>query len=111
MTDDTPILSAHIEDTLQAIAKLHADHRQRAGRLHRVVEWLTALISRPRFVAVRVSGNLLTASTNRSTSCGRPAMRRVLASSINGHDVCGRGSDRDRNGRTGVCRPCTANTA
>ena len=27
MTDDTPILPAHIADTFQAIAKLHADHR------------------------------------------------------------------------------------
>ena len=27
----TPILPAHIEDTIAAIAKLHADHRLQAG--------------------------------------------------------------------------------
>ncbi len=70
MTTDTPILPAHIEDTLQAIAKLHADHRQSAGRLQRVVERLTGLIGRPRFiaaltvvVALWVGGNLLAAWT------------------------------------------------
>lgn len=68
MTTDTPILPAHIEDTLQAIARLHADHRQGAGRLQRIVERLTALIGRPRFiaaltvvVALWVGGNLLAA--------------------------------------------------
>ncbi len=48
---DTPILPAHIEDTIQAIAKLHADHRQEAGRLQRMVERLTAWIGRPQFIA------------------------------------------------------------
>ena len=52
MADDTPILPAHIEDTLRAIAKLHADHRQSAGKLQRLVEQLTALIGRPLFIAV-----------------------------------------------------------
>ncbi len=52
MTEDTPILPAHIEDTLQAIAKLHADHRRSAGKLQRLVEQLTALIGRPLFIAV-----------------------------------------------------------
>lgn len=72
VTTSTPILPAHIEDTLQAIAKLHADHRQSAGRLQRVVERLTALIGRPRFIALLtvvvtlwVGGNLLTAWTGR----------------------------------------------
>ena len=51
MTDDTPILPAHIEDTLRAIAKLHADHRQGAGTLQRTVERLTAFIGRPLFIA------------------------------------------------------------
>jgi uncharacterized membrane protein len=66
MVDDTPILPAHIEDTLRAIAKLHADHRQEAGALQRLVERLTAWIGRPQFVALLtvvigfwVSGNLL----------------------------------------------------
>ncbi|WP_158746855.1 DUF1003 domain-containing protein [Acidisphaera sp. L21] len=47
----TPILPAHIEDTIQAIARLHADHRQEAGALQRVVEHSTAWIGRPRFLA------------------------------------------------------------
>ena len=51
MVDETPILPAHIEDTIQAIAKLHADHRQEAGTLQRLVERLTAWIGRPRFIA------------------------------------------------------------
>ncbi len=50
MVDETPILPAHIEDTIQAIAKLHADHRQEAGALQRLVERLTAWIGRPSFI-------------------------------------------------------------
>ena len=49
--DDTPILPAHIEQTIQAIAKLQADHHQEAGTLQRLVERLTAWIGRPRFIA------------------------------------------------------------
>jgi uncharacterized membrane protein len=52
MVAETPILPAHIEETLQAIAKLHADHRQEAGTLQRVVERLTGWIGRPQFIAV-----------------------------------------------------------
>ena len=52
MSEATPILPAHIEDTLQAIAKLHADHRQGAGKLQRTVERLTAFIGRPLFIAL-----------------------------------------------------------
>lgn len=48
---ETPILPAHIEDTIQAIAKLHADHRQEAGTLQRSVERLTAWIGRPQIIA------------------------------------------------------------
>src|ERR1700712_4601917 len=66
MVSETPILPAHIEDTLRAIAKLHADHRQEAGALQRLVEGSTAWIGRPQFVAsltaaigVWVGGNLL----------------------------------------------------
>ncbi len=50
--DETPILPAHIEDTVQAIARLHADHQQEAGALQRLVERLTAGIGRPRFLAL-----------------------------------------------------------
>ena len=47
----TPILPAHIEDTIAAIAKLHADHRLQTGSLQRLVERLTAWIGRPNFIA------------------------------------------------------------
>lgn len=68
---DTPILPAHIEDTIQSIAKLHADHHQEAGRLQRMVERLTAWIGRPQFiaaltmiVALWIGGNLLVKSNS-----------------------------------------------
>ncbi len=52
MPTDTPILPAHIEDTVQAIAKLHADHHSSAGALQHLVERLTAWIGRPAFIAL-----------------------------------------------------------
>lgn len=48
---DSPILPAHIEDTVEAIAKLHADHDREAGTLQRLVERLTTWIGRPQFIA------------------------------------------------------------
>jgi hypothetical protein len=36
LADETPILPAHIEDTIRAIAKLHADHHLEAGGLQRL---------------------------------------------------------------------------
>lgn len=71
MSEDTtpgalPILPAHIEDTIAAIAKLHSDHRLEAGPMQRIVERSTAWIGRPRFlagltivIALWVVGNLL----------------------------------------------------
>lgn len=63
---DTPILPAHIEGTVEAIAKLHADHHRQAGKLQRLVERLTSSIGRPRFIAgmtivivAWIAGNLL----------------------------------------------------
>jgi uncharacterized membrane protein len=50
--DDGRILPAHIEDTIRAIAKLHADHERSATPMQRVVESLTGLLARPSFVAV-----------------------------------------------------------
>lgn len=52
MADDSPILPAHIEQTVQAIAQLHADHEARATPLQRFVERLTARAGRPRFLAL-----------------------------------------------------------
>ena len=52
MADDSPILPAHIEETVQAIAQLHADHEARATPLQRSVERLTARAGRPIFLAL-----------------------------------------------------------
>ena len=43
-----PNLPAHIEDTVQAIGRLHLDHRRGATGLQRTVERLTRFFSRPR---------------------------------------------------------------
>lgn len=48
----TPILPAHIEETIKSIARLHADHHQNATPLQRVVDRMTALVGRPYFIGV-----------------------------------------------------------
>jgi uncharacterized membrane protein len=40
----------HIENTVQAIAKLHIAHAKRATRIERIVERVVHLIGRPKFV-------------------------------------------------------------
>jgi len=50
MSDAQPILPAHIEDTIQRIARLQAEHRRNATPLQRTVEQATALIGRTTFV-------------------------------------------------------------
>ena len=64
--DDPLILPPHIEQTVQAIARLHAAHQRRATPLQLIVDRLTAIVARPAFVggvAVAVvtwiGGNLL----------------------------------------------------
>ena len=47
---ETPILPAHIEDTVQAIAELHAQHLRRSTPVQRAVARATSFIGRPRFV-------------------------------------------------------------
>lgn len=66
MADDLPILPAHIQDTVRAIAQLHDEHRREASTLQRLVDRLTASIGRPRFIgaltavlALWVAGNVL----------------------------------------------------
>jgi uncharacterized membrane protein len=49
--DTTPILPAHIEDTVRAIAQLHAEHYNQATPLQRAVDRITASVGRPRFIA------------------------------------------------------------
>ncbi|MHB8287322.1 MAG: DUF1003 domain-containing protein, partial [Caulobacteraceae bacterium] len=46
----TPILPAHIEETVRSIAQLHADHHQQATPLQRAVDRVTALVGQPRFI-------------------------------------------------------------
>jgi uncharacterized membrane protein len=44
----TSILPAHIDDTVQAIRRLHIDHRRGSTGLQQIVERLTRFLSRPR---------------------------------------------------------------
>jgi uncharacterized membrane protein len=74
MAAKAPILPAHIEDTIAATAKVHADHHLETETLQRVVDKLTAWIGRPRFiagltvvVALWIVGNLLTTLTGMKT--------------------------------------------
>ena len=60
------ILPPHIEETVRAIADLHADHHRQATPLQRIVDRLTALVGRPGFIlgitaasAVWIAANLL----------------------------------------------------
>ncbi len=52
MDADTPILPAHIDETVQAIARLHAEHYQQSTSLQRIVDRMTALVGRPGFVGL-----------------------------------------------------------
>lgn len=52
MDDVTPILPAHIEETIRSIAMLHAEHHRTATPLQRIVDRLTALVGRPRFIGL-----------------------------------------------------------
>lgn len=51
-TTHTPILPAHIEDTVNAIARLHAEHYEQASPLQKIVDRLTARAGRPEFIGV-----------------------------------------------------------
>jgi uncharacterized membrane protein len=48
--DRTAILPAHIEETGQAIAKLHAEHQERATPFQKFTEGLTDRAGRPSFM-------------------------------------------------------------
>ena len=50
--EDTPILPPHIEQTVQAIARLHAAHDRRATTLQKVVDRVTTLFAHPWFIAI-----------------------------------------------------------
>jgi len=51
-----PVLPAHIEDTVQAIDRLHIDHRRGSTGLQLVVERLTRFLSRPRAAGLLALG-------------------------------------------------------
>ena len=45
-----PILPAHIEDTVQAIAEVHLQHHRQSTPVQRAVDWMTGIVGRPRFI-------------------------------------------------------------
>ena len=47
-----PVLPIHSEETIQSIARLHAEHRANATRHQRVVDRITSLLGRPVFIVV-----------------------------------------------------------
>jgi uncharacterized membrane protein len=47
-----PVLPIHIEETIQSIARLYAEHRANATRHQRAVDHITSLLGRPVFIAV-----------------------------------------------------------
>ena len=63
-SDDTPILPAHIDETIRAIAELHAQHHRRATPAQRIFDRLTRLVSRPRFVGWLTGAILLWIGVN-----------------------------------------------
>ena len=51
-TPPSPILPAHIEDTVRSIAELHAQHHRGATPVQRIVDRSVSFVGRPRFVAL-----------------------------------------------------------
>jgi uncharacterized membrane protein len=45
------IMPIHIEETIQSIARLHAEHHANATQHQRAVDWITSLLGRPSFIA------------------------------------------------------------
>ena len=50
--EQTPILPAHIEDTVRSIAELHAEHHRNATLYQKTIDRLTASVGRPSFIGV-----------------------------------------------------------
>lgn len=46
-----PSVPAHVEDTVQAVARFHAAHEADASRFQRSIEWVTRGAGRPAFAA------------------------------------------------------------
>jgi uncharacterized membrane protein len=51
-SQSTPILPAHIEDTIRSIAQLHAAHHHGASPLQRAADRMTRFMGRPRFIGL-----------------------------------------------------------
>ena len=51
-TETPEILPPHIEQTVQAIARLHAEHHRNATPLQRIVDRTTAVVAHPSFIVV-----------------------------------------------------------
>jgi uncharacterized membrane protein len=49
---ETPILPAHIEETVRSIAELHVQHYREATLYQRIIDGITAQVGRPGFVGV-----------------------------------------------------------
>jgi uncharacterized membrane protein len=54
MTDDSPETNFpdHVDEAVRSVTQLHSDHRGRATPPIRAVNWITALIARPRAIAL-----------------------------------------------------------
>jgi uncharacterized membrane protein len=50
MTAEESVLPAHVEDTIETIARLHMEHREAASGLQRTSEQITAFLGRPLFI-------------------------------------------------------------
>jgi hypothetical protein len=53
--DSPPIPPINIEETMKAIARVHAEHRASATRHQRALERVTALLSRPGFLVALIA--------------------------------------------------------
>jgi uncharacterized membrane protein len=62
--DSESILPPHIEQTVQAIARLHQAHEERATTLELLVDRLTALVARPAFIGATLAAVAIWIGTN-----------------------------------------------
>ena len=88
-TEGNPLLPAHIEGTIEAIARLHADHHSRTTPFQAFIAKMTARAGRPSFVAwlaiamtVWVAINVLATSIGRQPLDAPPFAWLELAASL-----------------------------
>ena len=68
MPNDPPLLPTHIQNTLQSITRLHAEHYRQAAPWQRVVNRATSAIGRPGSVLVLVAAAALWCACNGLTA-------------------------------------------